>query len=232
MNYRKESSGIAALCRKFLCVALMAVVSVAAYAQGKTVSGKVIDESGEPMIGVTVMVKGTSNGTSTDLDGAFAVRNVADNATLVFSYVGCVSQEVKVAGKSTINVTLREDSNVLDDLVVVGYGTQKKSDVTGAVSHIGADELQTRRSTMLSKRSRVRLRCRHYFFRPSRYYRYYPNPRRTLARRFQRTSLCGRRCAFDVGSVLRLSTLAILSRSTSSRMLPLLLSMVRAVPTV
>jgi len=144
MYYRKESSGLAAICRKFLCVALMTIVSFAAAAQSKTVTGKVVDNAGEPMIGVTVMVKGSTNGTATDLDGAFKLNNVADNATLVFSYVGCVTQEVKVAGKSVINVTLKEDSNVLDDLVVVGYGTQKKSDVTGAVSHIGSDELQTR----------------------------------------------------------------------------------------
>ncbi len=144
MYYRKESSGIAAICRKFLCVALMTIVSLAAAAQSKTVTGKVVDNVGEPMIGVTVMVKGSTNGTATDLDGAFRLNNVADNATLVFSYVGCVTQEVKVAGKSVINVTLKEDANVLDDLVVVGYGTQKKSDVTGAVSHIGSEELQTR----------------------------------------------------------------------------------------
>ena len=144
MNYRKESSGFAAICRKFLCVALMAMVSFAAAAQSKTVTGKVLDQDGEPLIGATVMVKGTTNGTATDIDGEFKLNNVAENATLVFSYVGSVSQEVKVAGKSVINVTLREDTNVLDDLVVVGYGTQKKSDVTGAVSHIGAEELQTR----------------------------------------------------------------------------------------
>lgn len=144
MNYRMESSGIAAICRRFLCVALLAMVSLAAAAQSKSVSGKVLDESGEPMIGVTVLVKGTTNGAATDFDGAYRLQNVANNATLVFSYVGCVTQEVKVAGKSEINVVLREDTNVLDDLVVVGYGTQKKSDVTGAVSHIGSEELQSR----------------------------------------------------------------------------------------
>lgn len=96
------------------------------------------------MIGVTVMVKGTTNGTSTDFDGVYSLKNVADNAILVFSYVGCVTEEIKVAGQSSINVTMKEDSAVLDDLVVVGYGTQKKSDVTGAVSHIGAEELQSR----------------------------------------------------------------------------------------
>ncbi|MCM1489604.1 MAG: TonB-dependent receptor [Muribaculum sp.] len=144
MNYRKESSGFAAICRRFLCLALVAMVSFAAAAQSKSVSGKVVDQNGEAVIGATVMVKGSTNGTATDFDGAYSLNNVAENATLTFSYVGCVTQEVKVAGKSVINVTLREDSNVLDDLVVVGYGTQKKSDVTGALSHVGAEELQSR----------------------------------------------------------------------------------------
>ena len=107
MNYSMESSGIAAICRRFLCVALLAMVSLAAAAQSKSVSGKVLDESGEPMIGVTVLVKGSTNGAATDFDGAYRLQNVADNATLVFSYVGCVTQEVKVAGKSEINVVLR-----------------------------------------------------------------------------------------------------------------------------
>lgn len=144
MNNRKESSGIAGYCRRFLLVALMAVVSMTALAQSKTVTGKVTDVDGEPMIGVTVMVKGTTNGTSTDFDGAYTLKNVAESASLVFSYVGCISQEVKVAGKSVINVVMKDDAAMLDDLVVVGYGTQKKSDVTGAVSHIGAEELQSR----------------------------------------------------------------------------------------
>ena len=144
MNYRKESSGFATICRRFLFVALMAVVSLTAAAQGKSVSGTVVDINGDPLVGVTVSVKGTTNGTATDLDGAYTLKNVADNATLVFSYVGCQTQEVKVAGKSEINVTLRDDSAMLDDLVVVGYGVQKKTDVTGALSHISAEELESR----------------------------------------------------------------------------------------
>ncbi len=144
MNYRKESSGIATICRRFLCLALAAMVSFAAAAQGKSVSGKVLDQDGEAVIGATVMVKGTTNGTATDFDGAYKLSNVAENATLVFSYVGCVSQEVKVAGKSVIDVTLLEDSNVLDDLVVVGYGVQKKSDVTGAMTRVDSEVLNDR----------------------------------------------------------------------------------------
>ena len=144
MNYRKESSGFASICRRFLFVALMAVVSFTAAAQGKPVSGTVVDINGDPLIGVTVSVKGTSNGTATDFEGVYKLQNVADNATLIFSYVGCQTQEVKVAGKSKIDVTLKDDSAMLDDLVVVGYGVQKKTDVTGALSHISAEELESR----------------------------------------------------------------------------------------
>lgn len=81
MNYRKESSGFASICRRFLFVALMAVVSLSAAAQGKSVHGTVVDVNGDPLIGVTVIVKGTTNGTSTDFDGAYTLKNVADNAT-------------------------------------------------------------------------------------------------------------------------------------------------------
>lgn len=144
MNYRKESSGFAAICRRFLCLALVAMVSFAAAAQSKSVSGKVVDQNGEAVIGATVMVKGSTNGTATDFDGAYKLSNVANDATLVFSYVGCTTQEVKVAGKSVIDVTLREDTNVLDDLVVVGYGVQKKSDVTGAMTRVDSEALNTR----------------------------------------------------------------------------------------
>lgn len=144
MDYRKESSGFASMCRRFLFVALMAVVSMAAYAQGKSVSGKVLDENGNPMIGVTVMVKNTTNGTATDIDGDYTLKNVAENATLVFSYVGYASQEAKVAGRSVIDVVLKEDSELLEDLIVVGYGTQKKSDVTGALTRVDSETLNSR----------------------------------------------------------------------------------------
>ncbi len=144
MNNRKESTGFAYLCRRFLFVALMAVVSLTAAAQGKQVTGKVLDANGDPMIGVTVMVKGTNNGTSTDFDGAYTLKNVTHTSVLVFSYVGCVPEEVKVGDRSVINVTMKDDATVLDDLVVVGYGVQKKTDVTGALTHIGAEELESR----------------------------------------------------------------------------------------
>lgn len=97
-------------------------------------SGRVVDPEGEPLIGATVLVKGTSNGTSTDLDGLFTLKGVKGK-TLVISYVGYKTQEVKVG--ENIEVVMREDSEMLDELVVVGYGVQKKASLTGAVSQVG-----------------------------------------------------------------------------------------------
>jgi TonB-linked SusC/RagA family outer membrane protein len=105
------------------------------------VSGTVVDAAGESVIGASVMVKGTSTGTITDFDGKYSLNNVPENASLVFSYVGFRNQTVAVAGKSQINVTLEEDRQLLDEVVVVGYGVQKKSDVTGALAHMDSKEL-------------------------------------------------------------------------------------------
>ena len=127
-----------------MTAALIFFACASAYAQGLTVKGTVVDGSGEPLIGASVMVKGTSNGAATDVDGNYVLHNVANNATLEFRYVGYKPHSVAVNGQTTINVTLTEDSAVLDDLVVIGYGTQKKSDVTGALSHVSAEELQSR----------------------------------------------------------------------------------------
>ena len=91
--------------RRFMLLALMAVASTVVFAQGK-LSGTVVDATGEPVIGASVIVKGTSNGTVTDLDGNYTVQNVPEGATLVFSYVGYRTQIIPVAGKSQISVTL------------------------------------------------------------------------------------------------------------------------------
>src|SRR5690606_14734203 len=94
-------------------------------------SGIVTDESGEPLIGVNVLVKGTNQGTSTDFEGRFSLDEVDDQAVLVVSYIGYQTQEIKVGGRTEIEIVLIEDSQTLDEVVVVGYGTQKKSDLTG-----------------------------------------------------------------------------------------------------
>ncbi|WP_340064522.1 TonB-dependent receptor [Ascidiimonas aurantiaca] len=101
--------------------------------KAQTVSGTVSDALG-PLPGASVLVKGTTNGTQTDFDGNYTLDNVSSNAVLIFSYVGFKTQEVPVNGRSTINVTLAEDTQALDEIVVIGYGTQRVRDATGAVA--------------------------------------------------------------------------------------------------
>ena len=104
------------------------------------VSGTVSDPSGEPVIGASVVQKGTTNGTITDLDGKFSL-SVASGTTLQVSYIGYVSQDVKAISGKPLTITLNEDTKTLDEVVVVGYGTQKKSDVTGSVTSVSKDRL-------------------------------------------------------------------------------------------
>lgn len=110
--------------------------------QTSTINGKVTDANGEAIIGASVTVKGTtSNGTITDLDGKFNLDAPA-NATLVISYVGYKTIEIPVNGKKTLTITLKEDTEMLDEVVVVGYGTQKKATLTGSVSSVGGDDIK------------------------------------------------------------------------------------------
>lgn len=126
----------------------MALLMIAFLSEGaalaKTISGTVFDQDGEPAIGATVMVKGTTTGTSTDISGNFTIANVADNAILEVRYVGCQPATVETAGKTNVTVILKADNALLDEVVVVGYGVQKKSDVTGALTRVDAEALNTR----------------------------------------------------------------------------------------
>ena len=117
------------------------VDEVMAVQQGKKVTGVVIDGTGEPVIGANVVVKGTTNGTITDFDGNYTIEGVSANDVLVISYIGYLSQEIPVGNQSMIKVTLKEDTQTLDEVVVVGYGTMKKSDVTGSISTAKGDDL-------------------------------------------------------------------------------------------
>jgi iron complex outermembrane receptor protein len=108
-------------------------------AYSQDVSGTVSDASG-PLPGASILVKGTSIGAQTDFDGKFTIRNVGANAVLVFTYIGLKQQEVNVAGKTTVNIILKEDSAELREVVVIGYGTVRKKDATGAVDQIGAKD--------------------------------------------------------------------------------------------
>ena len=122
---------------KRFITALLALlfIGVQAFAQN-AVSGKVTDASGEPLVGVNVLVKGTTNGTMTDLDGNWNLNNIRQGAVLVFSSIGYASQEVTVGSQRTVNVQLKDDAAFLDEVVVVGYGTARKKDVSGAIASV------------------------------------------------------------------------------------------------
>ena len=116
------------------------LLSIAMFAQQKTLEGTITDTLGSPLPGATITIKGTTNGVSSDFDGNFSIV-VNDTDVLVISYVGFKTQEIAVSGKSSIKVVLIEDANVLDEIVVVGFGTQKKENITGATSFVKMDEI-------------------------------------------------------------------------------------------
>ncbi|MDE7147739.1 MAG: SusC/RagA family TonB-linked outer membrane protein, partial [Duncaniella sp.] len=121
---------------------LVLCVGFNANAQNITVSGTVVDGTEEPMIGATVTVEGTKNAVATDIDGNFTLKNVAKNATLVVSYIGYKTEKVAVNGQSHINITLSEDSEALEEVVVIGYGgTRARRDLTGSVGSVSGAKL-------------------------------------------------------------------------------------------
>ena len=132
----KKSCFLKAFGIMLLCV----LFTTQANAQEITVTGTVTDNFG-PVIGASVVVDGTSNGCITDLDGKFSLTNVPSNGTLTFSYIGYQTQKIAVNGKSSINVKLAEDTQLLQEVVVVGYGVQRKSDLTGAVASVKAGDV-------------------------------------------------------------------------------------------
>ena len=127
--------------KALLAIALLLSFTLPALAQKITVHGYVDDATGEPLIGATVMEKGTSNGTATDFDGNFTL-NVDPKATLVISYIGYDTQEVPVDGRTEIKVTLQDNTTMLAETVVIGYGSVKKSDATGSVAVIKPNEVE------------------------------------------------------------------------------------------
>lgn len=116
----------------------------------RTVTGKVLDENNQPLPGATVLVEGTTIGTVTDVEGNFSLT-VPDNATLLISYIGYTAQRMAVGQQSVITVSLEVDSTALDEVLVIGYGTVKKSDLTGSVGQVGAESLQERPSPSLNQ---------------------------------------------------------------------------------
>jgi TonB-linked SusC/RagA family outer membrane protein len=126
-----------------VCLLLM-VTSLSA--QEKTVTGTVTDSANEPLIGASVLIQGTSNGTITDIDGKYSIT-ASPQDVLEFSYVGMVKQDVKVGTQHVINVTLKEDSQILAETVVIGYGSAKKRDLTGSITNIKGAEIANKPST-------------------------------------------------------------------------------------
>lgn len=128
---------------------LLCLIPLWSFAQNISVKGVVKDNFGEPVIGANVTEKGTTNGMITDLDGNFSLT-VQKNATLVISYIGYVTQEIAIKGNTNLNIILKEDSKALEEVVVIGYGTARKSDVTGSIASVGGDKLQEMPSTNIT----------------------------------------------------------------------------------
>ncbi|MFK5974840.1 MAG: carboxypeptidase-like regulatory domain-containing protein, partial [Flavobacteriaceae bacterium] len=108
-------------------------------AKAQEVSGTISDANG-PLPGASVVVKGTTNGTQSDFDGNYTLSNAAESATLVFSYIGFKTLEIAINGQSTINVTLEEDAQALDEVVIVGYGSQQKKEITTAIVSVNSED--------------------------------------------------------------------------------------------
>ena len=140
MNYLLTSINDNAKRVMGLFVLFICLATVSATAQ-QVINGKILDETGEALIGVSVIVQGTDIGTISDIDGSFSVAAAADDV-LEVSYVGYKTQTIPVNGQSNVSVTLGVDAEVLDEVVVIGYGTVQKSDVTGSVSSVNSEELQ------------------------------------------------------------------------------------------
>ena len=126
----------------FLLFMILFSLPLTVLAQGtKTVKGTVVDQNNEPIIGATVVVKGSTIGAATDLDGNYVLNGVPEDATLVFNYLGMLPQEISAAGQSVVNVRLREDTQLLDEVVVIGYGSAKAKDLTAPIDVVKEKEL-------------------------------------------------------------------------------------------
>ncbi len=125
--------------------------------QQLTVSGKVIDVDGQPLPGVTVLIKGTTKGTVTDYDGVYTVHNLQEGSVLVFSFVGMKNQEVVINNQTTVDIKMEPDAMGIDEVVAIGYGTQRKADLTGAVASVKSDKLADIPSTSVADVMRGRV---------------------------------------------------------------------------
>ena len=138
MTFKEQKN----LFRRLMLTAIFAVTTLVLFAQSKVISGVVTSsEDGEPLIGVSIQVKGTSGGTITDLDGHFTIKPTSDNVVLAFSMIGMKTTEVSVKNKTSLKVIMEPDTKLLEQIVVTGYTTQKKADLTGAISVVNVGEM-------------------------------------------------------------------------------------------
>ena len=132
-----------------LTLLLFVLCTTVVFAQQKPIKGTVVDATGEPLIGVNVSVKGTTIGTITDVDGKYSLE-VPAKGTLVFSFIGYKTAEIPIGSQSVVDQTLNEDTQNIDEVVVVGYGVQKKASLTGAVATLKGEELKASPTTNLT----------------------------------------------------------------------------------
>src|SRR6218665_420829 len=141
MNFKELLNKGANFCFKLVFL-LCFLTGSQMYAQGTTIEGTVKDAAGLSLPGVNVLEKGTKNGTSTDFDGHYKIKLTNPKAVLSFSFIGFKGIDISTEGKSKVNATMTEDSNNLNEVVVIGYGTSKKSDLTGAVATFSGSEVR------------------------------------------------------------------------------------------
>ena len=132
--------------KNFILILCLATFSQWVYAQNKQITGRVVDTKGEAAIGASILEKGTTNGVISDIDGNFSLNVSAPNAIIVISYIGFKSLELPASDPNLKRIVMKEDTEVLDEVVVVGYGTQKKESLTGAVTVVGAKQLENKLS--------------------------------------------------------------------------------------
>ncbi len=142
LTSKREKGGV--FLRKTFLTLIAMLMAIPAFAQNIDVSGVVTDVEGEPLIGATVMIAGSSNGTATDLDGRYTLHNVNPKGKIIVSYIGYNSLEIDVKGQTTIDVVLTDNAELLEEVVVVGYGVIKRTDLTGAVSTVGTEKLNAK----------------------------------------------------------------------------------------
>ena len=131
-------------------IVVRSIAQTSSSQQKKTITGTIVDPSGMPVIGANVLVKGTTNGTITDMDGKFSLE-VTEGTILTVSYIGYMDYQVKVGKQSKLVITLKENSHALEELVVVGYGTQKKVNLTGAVESVKSESIASKPVTSVAQ---------------------------------------------------------------------------------